>query len=1820
MLKKVLLSILMCGLLLNWGLTVNAAGNDEPSYTKLTVLDLHTFNEYRYRITDKYFNLRNKFEIDGRINHSIASEILDFAREGYNYLPDNLANKNLYNKLKTAVERWIKFPDNESNYTAIVVAIQDYLEKADINKIKWKIETVTKEWNAPLSVTLRWRVSDPSGTKIESYNYVWWIDVAGKRKIIWKKPSINYIFKEEWNFSVFLDVISSHKNTKWYTDVLPFRSRVDIKVKEKIASVIVKVNSDHLRQKDWLKFTPDEARFGLLFDATSSTPASGWKFTKTSWDFWNGLKRENSWDPEVERVVYAKEWEYTVILKLRTNENRTVERKFIISVHDPIATIKSSKEDGFLWDKFTFSAKASWNDENLSYSWEIVDIGNDEIIFRKTGSLFTYSFKDKWKYNIKLRVTEPSGEEDIDTQIIYINSQAPVADFKYSKPFAHKPNTVLLDATKSFDPDFSDDWKLKFSWIIDGERRVLDQPNFNGSIWYYTFDSIWDHSVVLEVVDPDKIPSQKTEKVNVDSILSVELFAFPRVTARENTIRLVAQSPEARFYEWDFGDGEKKWSKDSKITHKYKKSWVFTVRLKVIDKEDRENTFQKNVYIWESNAPLAFISIKNGVNQEVEYNQWVCDGEWAYIVDRVNVTNFSWEESIDVTGETSWISYSWKLWRDKYFSSRDFSQKFDELGCFPLKLTVKSDQNWKTDSKTVWVKVENVKPTLSSVSVQVTDESSDPVVVKVTALWSKDVDGVIQSYLWYYYTDIDTEPQDFRATKSSATTFVLPKITGNYYFVVVMKDNNEARVTSEEVTGSKYFITLAWDNINTPLVKLNVNDSSVSIWDEVVFTAKVENILGNDLSKKVEYSWDLDWDGFYEKKWSSSVLSHKYEISWELHPKVKVKYKGFSSTKSLTINVSNILKPDFWYISIWNKFIIFDKSIWKYDKIQWDLGDGTKLTDKKIFTHVYEDKKATHVVELKIFDGTKVKTEKIKVTKNVKNIIKSKKEWLVIFSSPKISPDNEIILEKASESVFVYLGESNPDISEYIVDLDIENDSDLNGWKDDDEDNKSHASFSSWDAIEIVLNKNKNQTVRVSVKDDSGALLDSYDFVIVKEYIEEEEIDLASLSFDWVTDAEKLKIEKLKDHISDLPKGDKLKALMYVQKLQEEWFDNTEKTRVILEFEWYIYEIDANNAEEIVNILESLLIEWEEDRSEKNITFNALKNLIPTNIECKSSSDTSSDTEENTCYAGLIEKLETIKSNNDVDENRLIAKDILIVIGENTSMTAKQKTDFKAILTTLVYGGVENIPEQEKDEVIEETWEDEPNNVLGLLKWIFLVIFYIILWFMWIIFAYWIYYKLTNKDDNVWFQDFIIEKTSWKKMKQPEIMDDSLDILSELSSEKDRDKEENLSEWSTKKSDIKVEEKIWVSQIETKVLETKSVEQKQEEKVEVPKWDVPDWLKGSASDADFKEDAKKTDKVIKVKDEVKTTQVETKTVELKQEQKIEEPKWDVPDWLKGSFTEDNKTEDTKKTDKVIKVEDEVKTTQIETKTVDPKQEQEVEEPKWDVPDWLKGNFNEDAKNETPKKKDNAKQADFKNGKIHKEAKTVLTSKEGNIWSEGKIEKWNNDDLAEITKIEEDDNIPDWLKGSFDEDKQEKKKLVEGKEIGKKQEKKIGEKIELKKEEKKVDSPTNEEQKKPKPAKVVEKKEKKTPIEKKVNAKIEEVKQPQVKPVVKKEEKIQKKQVTKVTKVEEKPQKLKEGKPIQEEDKRDKWKQAPVKKLEEKQKQTLPVVKKEEAKKEVSKKEASKKELPTKKTTEKKNGELWDDGMKIPDWLKTEDDK
>ncbi len=1589
-------------------LNANAALED---YTVLRDIDKWTFNEYRYYIVKDFFRLKEHFELKWVVNKTIAESILSNAKKWYNYLPDSLINQNYFNDLKIALEKSVASPNSEVYYEDIVKKIDIYIEKVNIQKLMWNIEATPISWNAPLTTTFRARVTDPSGTIIPSTNYIWWFDNGWIKKVVWRWLSVNYTFKEEWNFSIFLDVKSNHKNKAWYTDVLPFSTRSVIEVKEKIASVIININSTPLRESEEIKFTPEEASYWLIFDATSSTPTGWAKFRRTEWDFWNGIVRKYDWDPKIERVVYSKEWNFQVILKLTTNEWKTIERKFIVAIHKPIATIQTNKEDGFIWEKFTFSARSSVNEKNLSYTWNLIDISNDKVLATKNGSVLSHVFSEKWRYNIQLKIKDAAWNEDTDTKIIYINSRAPFAEFTYSVPDKSKPNRVLLDWTKSYDPDFSDDWKLKYIWTINWEIVEIESIDSKWAIGYYTFDSIWDHSVTLEVVDLDDMNSIKQQKIKITSILSVEFFPFPRVIQRNWFVKFVATSDNARFYEWDFWDGNKKTSTSNKMEYVYEKSWTFNVKLTVKDADGNINETTKTVYVWESNAPFSVIWVDYWASEAPFYDAWACSW-WAYIVDRVKTVYFKWWESLNLDGTTVGLSYTWKIWNSKYVTSKDTTFKFDELGCFPIKLTVKSDKTWAIHSTDTWIKVENLKPTLTSLNIAVQDDKLDPVVVWVSAVWASDPDWIIQSYLWYYYTDTDTEPQDFRITSLPNTTFVIPKITWNYYFVVVMRDNNDERYSSEEATSNKYFITLNGDNINTPLIDFKVNKNNLYIWEEAIFTAKVKNVLWQDITSKSEFAWDFDGDGFYDKETNIWDITHKFENSWNFYAKVRVKYKWMTNVRTIEMNVANILEPNFKYISIWDTYIFFNTSSWKFDKSSWDMWDENKVENKNYFVYTYEDGKRFHDVELKIFEWTKVKNKTIEVVKDLKNMISVKNnQWLYIVSNPEIM-SWAISLDNSWDKAVIYINKIAW-VEAYWIDFDVETDSDLNWTKDDDIDNKNDPSYTWAWVLEIVLNDKKTQKSRVFTLDWSGQILDSKDILINKNYVKEEDVDIDAIIFNWITEGEKEKIEKLKSYVQWLPQEHRLKAMKYIQKLQEEWFYLNEKTKVILEFEAFIDSLWVSNGTEIINLLESFLIEWQEDQSLKNMAYNVVKNLIPKEL---------------VEHDEIISNLDQIKSNPDkLEENKILWKEILEMIKDTSLISNEDKITIKTQLQVFIYWAVENIPVDVVQEV--DSWESNKiislfSSIISIIWILFGVVIFIIIWFF-------VWFKISNKNKNQWLQDFIIEKTSWK----------TGDILWELSV-----KEE-------KKDDFTVVRPV---KQEVKVETPKVVEQsKTEEKAELPKEEiqtlksdenkVPDWLRWAMweQQEEVKQEIVETSEIEQKVPEVK--EIKEEKVELPKEEilevetKIEEEK--VPDWLKGALTSDEQKVETPEIEQKVSEVPEIKEEKVEL----PKEEiaeveTKIEEEK--VPDWLKGVITEEKLvanedliinesnekeiiEETTPKKTKAKKA-TKQEEVKEEEKDKKSSKSKKLSSKSE-ELWN-DGMA----------IPDWLKQPTEDEKKDKK--------------------------------------------------------------------------------------------------------------------------------------------------------------------------------------
>jgi hypothetical protein len=257
------------------------------------------------------------------------------------------------------------------------------------------------------------------------------------------------------------------------------------------------------------------------------------------------------------------------------------------------------------------------------------------------------------------------------------------------------------------------------------------------------------------------------------------------------------------------------------------------------------------------------------------------------------------------------LTYTWKYFGQTK-TGPTISEKFTEIGCFPIDLTVRSEKTGAVHTSRAYLDIRNITPKITSVTTTVdeTKKDSQKLIVAVTANGARDEDGVITSYVWYYTTESDNEKQNVRITQSPTTTFVLPNVTEKYYFSVILEDNDGARIDSGDITSDKSPLFIGNDdaNVNMPLINLSI-DKTNALTDEVIsLEANAKDILGRDITAKSEYYWDFDGDGSIDKKTTEPRVSYAYKNSGRYNMKLKMVNNGSSNSKYQVIYIKNELK------------------------------------------------------------------------------------------------------------------------------------------------------------------------------------------------------------------------------------------------------------------------------------------------------------------------------------------------------------------------------------------------------------------------------------------------------------------------------------------------------------------------------------------------------------------------------------------------------------------------------------------------------------------------------------------------------------------------------------------------------------------------------------------------------------------------------------------------------------------------------------------------------------------------------------------------
>jgi hypothetical protein len=169
-----------------------------------------------------------------------------------------------------------------------------------------------------------------------------------------------------------------------------------------------------------------------------------------------------------------------------------------------------------------------------------------------------------------------------------------------------------------------------------------------------------------------------------------------------------------------------------------------------------------------------------------------------------------------------------------------------------------------------------------------------------------------------------------------------------------------------------------------------------------------------------------------------------------------------------------------------------------------------------------------------------------------------------------------------------------------------------------------------------------------------------------------------------ISESDRKGIEDLKDLIKTAPDRDRLQMQQYVASLQENWFDDREKTKTVIDFESYINgsSMDQKQKDKFYNILESFLVSQSQAKDEVSLAAKVLKSLIP-----KTNPD----------YAQIIKNIDEILSHpTNTKLNKDLGKFILESIKNDANIVNKDKVVIKSQLQVIIYGSEKDIPEDQK--------------------------------------------------------------------------------------------------------------------------------------------------------------------------------------------------------------------------------------------------------------------------------------------------------------------------------------------------------------------------------------------------------------------------------------------------------------------------------------------------------------------------------------------
>jgi len=1013
-----------------------------------------------------------------------------------NYIPQFT---NLYNRLpniataQTATEHFLdalRQYSNEPTSTSYNSVKRYYNDLqgvlAKLPRMKAVISVIKTSGPVPLVVMFDGSgSSDPTGNTIPAENYEWWyLDTSGNRVNLGHGPIVSETFKIPNTYVVHLRIKSPVVNGK--PSVLDGEATISIKAQMPPAMIHLNINNVDVSDLDYYKVTLEEAQKGLVFDPSGSVPKDGFQFVQTYWHFGdaqNAIVIDGS--PLSYIHAYQKLGWYPVTLRLTDNAKQSFTKKINIEVSASVAIINITPKTGTTDTFFTFSSTQSRVPGGYkSIQWSIMK-KEGEKIKESHDSFFTYRFDQPGIYTIFLNILDFNNVPVQTSVDLKVNSKPPVVNLLIKQKDSGHPNVFVFDASNSYDPDLGE--SLTYKWFVNGLPVTLANANEMSSKGEYVFREKKTYRVTLQVSDTSGNISEKTQNVVVTSVIGIDLSLNPVVARVQQDVTITATSDGAIFYVYDYGDGTTEKTDKSIVKHRYSKSGTFSLKVTAYDASDNSNTATALVHIAEADQPFAVVGYTiNGDMRSME--KGLCNGNDGIVVSRADRIVFDGSKSVDRDGSPKNLDYSWDFGDTVMSTKPTVSHTFTALTnttCNKVVLTVIDRANGKVvSSDPLYFKVANDPPTMQDLILSAPPEPITPVTVTASVRGAQDRDGKIVEYKWYYYQEYGDENFGTRITNVPSTTFIIPtrglggdRVT--YHFVVEIKDNDGAVVSSEDALGKTVELTVLNRPTEAPTLDITVNKTTVKAGEAVQLIATARDSKGNILPD-AKISWDFNSDGKYEDTTSGSYVNHIFQQPGNYTVAAKVDYQGTTNNNQIDIYVNprsdSSVTAAFLYTVV-DKTVFFQnnskgqnlKYAWDFDLAVDSDGDGNAQNDvdaqdanpKHTYPHV-----GNYQVKLSVTGDNGAKddvTRKVEIPKtNPVKIDPTKSLQAILVTIPEVNPvDHKVHITKDNNKVTVYAGASVGSIKEYQIDKNIYDAS-------DDITNKNDPSFHDGSTVMLV--------------------------------------------------------------------------------------------------------------------------------------------------------------------------------------------------------------------------------------------------------------------------------------------------------------------------------------------------------------------------------------------------------------------------------------------------------------------------------------------------------------------------------------------------------------------------------------------------------------------------------------------------------------------------------------------------------------------------------------------------------------------------------